>query len=51
LEIACGTGVNFPHYHPEGCRTTAIDVSPAMLEIAERPAEKLGLDVTFRIMD
>ena len=42
MEIACGTGVNFPHYHPEGCRITAIDVSPAMLEVAERPAEKLG---------
>jgi len=28
LEVACGTGANLPHY-PEGCRTTATNVSRA----------------------
>jgi ubiquinone/menaquinone biosynthesis C-methylase UbiE len=50
LEVAVGTGANLPHY-PEGCRITAVDVSPAMLEIAEKRAQKLGLEVTLRLMD
>lgn len=50
LEVACGTGANFPYY-PQGCAITAVDVSPAMVEIAERRAEKRGLDVDFRLMD
>lgn len=50
LEVACGTGANFPYY-PDECAITAVDVSPAMVEIAEQRAEKLGLDVGFRIMD
>jgi ubiquinone/menaquinone biosynthesis C-methylase UbiE len=50
LEVACGTGANFPHY-PHGCAVTAIDVSPEMMNGAEQRAEKLGLDVEFRIMD
>jgi len=50
LEVAAGRGANLPHY-PEGCRVTAVDVSPAMLEIAEMRAEKLGLYVDFRLMD
>lgn len=50
LEVACGTGVNLPHY-PEDCRITANDVSPAMIRIAEGRAERMGLDVTFRLMD
>ena len=50
LEVACGTGVNFPHY-PPGCGLTAIDVSSAMADIAERRAESLGLDVELRIGD
>ena len=50
LEVACGTGANFPYY-PKEYTLTAVDVSPAMVEIAQRRAEKLGLDVDFRIMD
>jgi ubiquinone/menaquinone biosynthesis C-methylase UbiE len=50
LEVACGTGANFSHY-PQECTITAIDMSPAMVEIAQRRAEKLGLDVEFRLMD
>lgn len=50
LEVACGTGANFPYY-PNECTITAVDVSPAMVEIGEQRAEKLELDVRFRIMD
>ena len=50
LEVACGTGANFPYY-PQGCAITAVDVSPAMVDIAEQRTEKLELDVDFQIMD
>ena len=42
LEIAVGTGRNFPYY-PAGCTITGIDPSPAMLELACKRAEKLHM--------
>ena len=50
LEVAAGTGINLPHY-PAGCRVTAVDISPAMLGIAEERARKLGMEAAFRVMD
>lgn len=50
LEVAVGTGANLPHY-PAGCRITAVDISPAMLAIAEERARKLDIDAAFRVMD
>ncbi|MFQ5852614.1 MAG: class I SAM-dependent methyltransferase [Candidatus Binatia bacterium] len=50
LEVAAGSGKNFPHY-PRSCQLTAVDLSPAMLAIARKRAEKLGLNVDFEIMD
>lgn len=50
LEIAVGTGANLPFY-PEDSQLTAIDLSPAMLEIARRRADRLGLRVHFLMMD
>lgn len=50
LEVAAGTGINLPHY-PAGCRVTAVDISSAMLAIAEERARKLGIDAAFRVMD
>ncbi|HHT9125930.1 MAG TPA: class I SAM-dependent methyltransferase [Candidatus Brocadiia bacterium] len=50
LEIAVGTGKNLRHY-PGNCHITAIDLSPAMLEIARKRASHLGLNITFMIMD
>jgi ubiquinone/menaquinone biosynthesis C-methylase UbiE len=47
LEVAVGTGRNFPFY-PEGVRLTAIDLSPAMLEIARKKTDELGLDADLR---
>ena len=39
LEVAIGTGLNLAHY-PRGARLTALDYSPAMLELARRRAEE-----------
>lgn len=50
LEVAVGTGKNLPHY-PRGCTITAADLSPNMLAVARERAERLDLDVDFRIMD
>ena len=46
LDVACGTGLNFPFF-PAGSNTTGIDFSPGMLEVAFR----LGLNVELVIMD
>src|SRR2546422_1300054 len=47
LEIAVGTGRNFPFY-PAGLRLTAIEYSPAMLAIARQRARELGTEVDLR---
>jgi ubiquinone/menaquinone biosynthesis C-methylase UbiE len=50
LEVAIGTGRNLPHY-PPGVTITGIELSPAMLAIAERRAADLGRDVDLRTGD
>jgi ubiquinone/menaquinone biosynthesis C-methylase UbiE len=50
LEIAVGTGRNLAHY-PAGVRVTAIELSPAMLELARRRAERVGREVDLRVGD
>jgi ubiquinone/menaquinone biosynthesis C-methylase UbiE len=47
LEVAVGTGRNFAFY-PEGVRLIGIDLSLAMLEIARKKANELGLDADLR---
>jgi SAM-dependent methyltransferase len=47
LEVAVGTDRNFAFY-PQGVRLSAIDLSPAMLEIARKRADELGLDADLR---
>jgi ubiquinone/menaquinone biosynthesis C-methylase UbiE len=46
LEVGVGTGKNFPYYRPEW-RITAIDLSPRMLEQAQRRAqgEQVAVDL------
>ncbi|MBM2619325.1 methyltransferase domain-containing protein [Actinoplanes sp. LDG1-06] len=41
LEVAIGTGLNLPHY-PAGVVLTGVELSPAMLAIAQRRAADLG---------
>jgi ubiquinone/menaquinone biosynthesis C-methylase UbiE len=50
LDVACGTGLNFPMF-PATAETTAIDLSPRMLEIAQQKAVTLNLNVQVKIMD
>lgn len=47
LEIATGTGRNFPFYPPD-VRITAIELSPKMLARARVRAERLGRQVDLR---
>lgn len=47
LEVAVGTGLNLPLYGPD-VRLTAIDLSPAMLDIARKRAAEQGRDVDIR---
>jgi ubiquinone/menaquinone biosynthesis C-methylase UbiE len=50
LEVAIGTGRNLPYY-PEGIRLTGIEFSRAMLDLARRRADELGLQVDLRVGD
>lgn len=50
LEIAAGTGRNFPYY-PPGVRITAQDLSPAMLEIARARARTLAREINLQVGD
>ena len=50
LEVGVGTGKNMPFW-PKGIQTTAIDLTPGMLEFAHRRAKALGLNADIRLGD
>ncbi len=50
LEVGVGTGKNMSHY-PKGMQITAIDLTPGMLNVARRHAEKLRLTVDLQLGD
>jgi len=50
LELAIGTGLNLPFY-PSGVRLTGVDLSPAMLAVAEQRSRKLGIDAELLLGD
>ncbi len=50
LEVAVGTGVNFPYY-PNDCVLTAIDFSKSMLQVAMEKAATMNKTVDFKVMD
>ncbi len=50
LEIAIGTGRNLPYY-ADDVRLTGIDISPAMLALAQERAQRLGRQVELRVGD
>jgi ubiquinone/menaquinone biosynthesis C-methylase UbiE len=50
LELAAGTGRNFAHY-PADARLTAIELSPAMFDLARLRARDAGREVDLRLGD
>lgn len=50
LEIAAGTGRNFPHY-PPGVRVTALDLSPDMLARARPRTERARCTIVLTVGD
>ena len=50
LDVACGTGLNFPFFPITG-EITAIDLSSQMVELAQQKAKKLHLNVQAKVMD
>jgi ubiquinone/menaquinone biosynthesis C-methylase UbiE len=50
LEVAVGTGKNL-RYYPTACQLTAVDLSPAMLAVARKRADALGVDIALQVMD
>lgn len=50
LEIAIGTGRNLPYYD-RSVRIVGIDISPAMLEIAQARARKIGIEADLGVGD
>ncbi|MEU7816200.1 class I SAM-dependent methyltransferase [Pseudonocardia sp. NPDC049154] len=50
LEVGVGTGLNLPHY-PFDVRLTGIDLSPAMIGVAQERAEALRREADLRVGD
>ena len=50
LEVGVGTGKNMTYY-PEELNITAIDLTPGMLERAQKQADDLSLNVDLRLGD
>ncbi len=50
LEVACGTGQNLSLFAPHS-EITAVDLSPKMLDVAQRNASEQGLKANFAVMD
>lgn len=48
LDIGCGTGTNLRLYHEAGCDVFGIDLSPAMVQVAQM---KLGEGAEIRLGD
>ena len=48
LEVGCGTGTNLELFAEAGCEVAGIDLSPSMMELAEK---KLGDQAVLRLGD
>lgn len=51
LDVGCGPGWSSIFLAGRGCRVTAVDVSPDMLEVARENAARLGMSIDFRQAD
>lgn len=50
LEVGVGTGKNIPYY-PTGVHVTAIDLTPGMLERAQKRAANLDMEIDLKLGD
>ncbi|MEZ4619392.1 MAG: class I SAM-dependent methyltransferase [Caldilineaceae bacterium] len=50
LDVACGTGVNFPHL-TQAEEIVGVELSSAMLKLAEQRATEVSTPVTLHEMD
>ena len=50
LEVGVGTGKNMPYY-PAGVQITAVDLTPGMLEYAQKRAAELNVNVDLQLGD
>lgn len=50
LDVGCGTGENFA-YLSKAESTTAVDLSPRMVEQAKKRATRMGLDIVIEVGD
>jgi len=50
LDVACGTGQNFPFFAPNS-NITAVDLSPKMIELAREKVVIYQLNINFAVMD
>jgi ubiquinone/menaquinone biosynthesis C-methylase UbiE len=50
LEVGVGTGKNLPYY-PQGIELTGVDISPKMLQKAQRKADTLKIKANLLVMD
>lgn len=50
LEVGVGTGKNMDYY-PQGIKVTGVDLTPGMLDQAQKKAANLNLDVDLRLGD
>ena len=48
LDVGCGTGTNLMLYHEAGCNVSGIDLSPTMVDVAQK---KLGDRAEIRLGD
>lgn len=51
LDLGCGTGDVAFHAARAGANVTGSDLSPALIETAQRKASELGLDLTLEVAD
>lgn len=51
LDVGCGPGSDFYFYHSRGVTVEALDISPAMVDLARQKAQALGLDATVHCQD
>ncbi len=51
LDVACGTGATAERAAAGGAEVTGVDISPVMIDTAKERAEKLGLNIDYRVGD